>query len=106
MWRADHTRLDVRVLDEQGRAVRPWLSVLLQDHLRAVAGHPVFLGSPSAVLRALALRQWFSRRGRPRFSGQLRAAAQQILVGDTFVERLTQPSSTPKAVAFVVGKMP
>lgn len=35
--------------DEQGRAARPWLTAILDDHSRAVAGYTVFLGSPTAV---------------------------------------------------------
>ena len=39
IWQADHTELDVMVLDEAGRPARPWLTVILDDHSRAVAGY-------------------------------------------------------------------
>jgi len=67
VWQADHTEFDLRVLDESGRAVRPWLTVILDDHSRAVAGYTVFLGSPTAVQTALALRQAIWRKADPRW---------------------------------------
>jgi len=45
VWQADHTELDVQILDESGRSVRPWLTVILDDHSRAVAGYTVFWGA-------------------------------------------------------------
>src|SRR5437899_2724535 len=39
MWQADHTPLDIWILDEHGRPARPWLSVILDDYSRAVAGY-------------------------------------------------------------------
>ena len=35
LWQADHTQLDVMVLDESDRPVRPWLTVILDDKSRA-----------------------------------------------------------------------
>jgi len=67
VWQADHTELDVQILDESGRSVRPWLTVILDDHSRAVAGYTVFLGSPTAVQTALALRQAIWRKADPRW---------------------------------------
>ncbi|QNK81551.1 Mu transposase C-terminal domain-containing protein [Nakamurella sp. PAMC28650] len=67
VWQADHTELDVQVLDESGRAVRPWLTVILDDNSRAVAGFTVFLGNPTAVQTALALRQAIWRKTDPRW---------------------------------------
>ena len=32
VWQADHTELDVMVLDGAGRPARPWLTVVLDDH--------------------------------------------------------------------------
>jgi len=53
------------VLDESGRPARPWLTVILDDHSRAVAGYTVFLGGPSAMQTALALRQAVWRKADP-----------------------------------------
>ena len=57
MWQADHTELDVHVVNTDGRTVRPWLTVVLDDHSRAVPGYTVALGAPSALNTSLALRQ-------------------------------------------------
>lgn len=57
MWQADHTQLDLLILDPAGRPARPWLTVILDDHSRAVTGYTVMLGAPSALGTSLALRQ-------------------------------------------------
>jgi putative transposase len=57
IWQADHTLLDIMVLDANGEAVRPWLTSILDDYSRAVAGYTIFLGAPTALHTALALRQ-------------------------------------------------
>jgi len=57
IWQADHTELDLLVLDHAGAAARPWLTGVLDDCSRAVAGYSVFLGAPSALNLSLALRQ-------------------------------------------------
>lgn len=61
-WQADHTRLDISILDASGAAARPWLTTVLDDHSRAVAGSLVFLGAPSALNTSLALRQAIWRK--------------------------------------------
>ncbi|MHA7279840.1 transposase [Arthrobacter sp. MDT2-2] len=64
-WQADHTLLDVMVLDKAGVPVRPWLTVVLDDYSRAVAGYTVFLGAPTAEQTALALHQAVNRKHNP-----------------------------------------
>ena len=65
LWQADHTMLDVVVLDAKDKLVRPWLTVVLDDHSRVVAGLMVFCGAPSALNTALALRQAIWRKSDP-----------------------------------------
>lgn len=65
LWQADHTQLDVMVLDESDRPVRPWLTVILDDKSRAVAAYTVFLGDPTALQTVLALRQAIWRKSDP-----------------------------------------
>lgn len=67
IWQADHTQLDVVVLDPAGRPARPWLTVVLDDFSRAVAGYAVGLEAPSALQTALALRQAIWRKDDPRW---------------------------------------
>lgn len=38
IWHADHTELDLWVLDAANRPARPWLTIIEDDHSRAVAG--------------------------------------------------------------------
>jgi len=65
VWQADHTKLDIVLKDGRGRPEKPWLTVILDDYSRAVAGYALFFGSPSAIQTALALRQAIWRKGRP-----------------------------------------
>jgi putative transposase len=40
IWQADHSLLDILlVCDDGGRHAKPWLTVVLDDYSRAVAGH-------------------------------------------------------------------
>jgi transposase InsO family protein len=68
MWQADHTPLDMRVYDERGRPARPWLTIILDDYSRVVAGYPLSLHAPSSIQAALALRQAIWRKGDPHWS--------------------------------------
>jgi putative transposase len=68
MWQADHTPLDVWVGDEHNRPARPWLTIVLDDYSRAVAGYSLSLHAPSAIQTALALRQAIWHKGDPHWS--------------------------------------
>jgi putative transposase len=65
IWQADHTLLDILLSDEQGQAKKPWLTVILDDYSRAVAGYMVAFEAPSALHTALALRQAIWRKPEP-----------------------------------------
>jgi putative transposase len=65
IWQADHTLLDLWVLTPSGRPARPWLTLVEDDHSRAVAGYAVNLGAPSALTTALAFRQAIWRKPWP-----------------------------------------
>lgn len=65
LWQADHTMLDILIRDANGSAVRPWLTAMMDDHSRAIAGYLVFLGAPSALQTSLALRQAIWRKQNP-----------------------------------------
>jgi putative transposase len=43
-WQADHTQLDLVILDAAGRPARPWLTVILDDQSRALAGYTRLAG--------------------------------------------------------------
>ena len=62
VWQADHTLLDIMLLREGGEPAKPWLTVILDDYSRAVAGYFLSFGAPSAAQTALALRQAIWRK--------------------------------------------
>jgi putative transposase len=65
IWQADHTMLDILILDEASKPVRPWLTITLDDHSRAVAGTLAFIGAPSVLNTCLALRHAIWRKADP-----------------------------------------
>ncbi len=65
IWQADHTELDILVKDERGKSSRPWLTIILDDYSRAVAGFMLSFAPPSAIQTALALRQAIWRKPQP-----------------------------------------
>jgi putative transposase len=62
IWQADHTLLDIWVLDHRDRPARPWLTAIMDDFSRGIAGYALNLGAPSALITALALRQAIWRK--------------------------------------------
>lgn len=67
MWQADHTPLDVLLLDEAGKPARPWLTVIEDDYSRAIASFRLSFQEPTALTTALALRQAIWRNDDPRW---------------------------------------
>jgi len=49
IWQADHTQLDLWARRDDGQPGRPWLSVIIDDYSRAVAGFFLSFNSPSAL---------------------------------------------------------
>ena len=59
IWQADHTPLDIELVQydlDPTRTAKPWLTVILDDYSRALVGYFLSLESPSS-LNTLALRQ-------------------------------------------------
>jgi len=65
LWQVDHTALDILIVDSNGKPARPWLTVILDDYSRAIAGYMAFLNAPSALQTSLALRQAIWRKPEP-----------------------------------------
>lgn len=57
VWQADHCFLDVLVKRDDGTEAKPWLSVILDDYSRALAGYYIAFEAPCAIRTALTLRQ-------------------------------------------------
>src|SRR5271157_521059 len=62
IWQADHTQLDLWAKRDDGQAARPWLTIIIDDHSRAIAGFAFSFDSPSAQQTSLALRQAIWRK--------------------------------------------
>lgn len=62
VWQADHTLLDIWIMDEKRQPKKPWLTIVLDDFSRAVAGYFLSFSAPSAMQTALALRQAIWRK--------------------------------------------
>lgn len=67
IWQADHTRLDIVLLRPDGAPAKPWLSTVIDDYSRAVAGYYLSFTAPSALHTSLALRQAIWRKADARW---------------------------------------
>jgi putative transposase len=67
IWQADHTPLDILLLRPDGVAAKPWLTTVIDDYSRAVAGYFLSFEGPSALQTSLALRQAIWRKEDPRW---------------------------------------
>ncbi|MEI2582590.1 Mu transposase C-terminal domain-containing protein [Scytonema sp. PRP1] len=56
VWQCDHTRLDVRLVDEYGVLDRPWLTIVIDSYSRCLVGFYLGFDNPSSQIDALALR--------------------------------------------------
>jgi putative transposase len=62
IWQADRTPLDILLVRSDGEVAKPWLSVVIDDYSRAVAGYFLSFEDPSAQHTSLALRQAIWRK--------------------------------------------
>lgn len=67
IWQADHTELDLWLLDEKNNRRRPWLTVILDDYSRSVCGYYLSFEAPNTLRTALTLRQAIWRKSDPRW---------------------------------------
>ena len=57
VWQADHTKVDVLVVDRTGAVLgRPWLSTVVDTYSRCIMGIHLGFDAPSAAVVCLALR--------------------------------------------------
>jgi putative transposase len=57
VWQADHTRVDVLVVDQSGAVLgRPWLTIVVDSYSRCIMGMHLGMEAPSAAVVCLALR--------------------------------------------------
>jgi putative transposase len=48
IWQADHTPLDILLVRPDGQTAKPWLTTVIDDYSRAVAGYFLSFEDPSA----------------------------------------------------------
>ncbi len=65
MWQADHTLLDIWLLDEEGKPAQPWLTVIEDDYSRVIAGYRLSFQEPTALTTTLTLRTTIWRKENP-----------------------------------------
>jgi putative transposase len=68
MWQADHTPLDVWLLDEAGKPAKPYLTAIEDDYSRMIVGYRLGFQQATALTTALTLRQAIWRKEDPRWS--------------------------------------
>jgi putative transposase len=55
IWRADHAQLGILLVRGDGQTLRPWLTIVIDDYSRAIAGYYLGFDPPSSMRRAVAL---------------------------------------------------
>ncbi|MEO8855147.1 MAG: Mu transposase C-terminal domain-containing protein [Ginsengibacter sp.] len=65
IWQSDHTELDIYIIDSNGNERKPWLTTIVDDYSRAIAGIFLSLEAPSSLNTALALRQAIWKKENP-----------------------------------------
>lgn len=63
MWQVDHCLLSIKVRHKDKAEDYPWLTIVIDDFSRAIMGFCLFIGAPSAIQTALALRKaiWYKQ---------------------------------------------
>ena len=67
LWQADHNFMDILVWDKYGNALKPVLTVILDDYSRAVTGYFIDFSPPSAQRTATALRRAIWHKTEPKW---------------------------------------
>jgi len=68
MRQADHTPLDVWLLDEEGKPAKPYLTAIEDDYSRMIVGYRLSFQPATALTNALTPRQAIWRKEDPRWS--------------------------------------
>lgn len=63
IWQVDHCLLNLKVVHKDNAKEHPWLTIIIDDFSRAIMGFCLFIGAPSAIQTALALRKaiWYKQ---------------------------------------------
>lgn len=80
VWQADHVWLDILIIDDKEKTKRPWLTVIMDDCRRAIAGYELSFIAPSSMKTALCLRQGRSTRKRSEWDAPCVAVGPNVLL--------------------------
>ena len=67
LWQADHTLLDIVLVDEKGQSKKPWLTTIIDDYSRAICGYYLSFENPCTVNVSLSLKQAIWRKSNPKW---------------------------------------
>ena len=67
VWQADHAELQVWALDDKQRPRKPWITLVEDDHSRAIAGYYMGFEKPSILRTSLAFRHAIWHKEDPRW---------------------------------------
>jgi len=67
IWQADHSQLNIYLLNNEGQVQKPNLTIILDDYSRAVSAYFLSFDAPSALHTSLTLRQGIWRKEDPRW---------------------------------------
>lgn len=62
MWQADHSPIDIVLIDDKGKGRKPWLTIIIDDYSRAICGFYLSFDAPCSLHVSLALRQSIWRK--------------------------------------------
>jgi putative transposase len=68
IWQADHSPLDILLVRPGREPEKPWLTIVMDDYSRTVAGYLLSFEPPSTLHTSLALRQGMWRKDDPRWN--------------------------------------
>ncbi|TMC22123.1 MAG: DDE-type integrase/transposase/recombinase [Chloroflexi bacterium] len=104
VWQADHCQLQIWLLNEQGRAAKPMLTIVLDDYSRCIAGYRLSWQAPSAAQTALTLRGAIWRKEDTRWPVQGIPESVYIDHGSDFTSRRVQALAADLKMALIFSQ--
>jgi len=80
IWQADHAQLDILLVRDDGSTARPWLTAVIDDYSRMIAGYYLGFEAPSSLRTSLALRQGIWRKSDPHCSDFTSKHMEQVAI--------------------------
>jgi putative transposase len=61
IWQADHAQLSIKLIKEDGQTALPWLTIVIDDYSRAIAGYYLGFDPPMGGRRISAAHAGIAR---------------------------------------------